>query len=270
MNRGLLLAVLLLLFFPTATLADEADRLFQESIPFMEKRDYKSALELLRRAHQIEPDSPAIVFNLGMTANYTGDFELGITAFRQYRELKPDDNRGLTKLIQSYQGAGLDEQAENVIDELRTRWKAGRLANTPMEKERSFAREIFFQENYQVMAFEFFEPNPETREHTWDFCLLNSEGQQDAMIYVMEDKMASEEIVKQTGQTPYFFNIRWAQGGRKLIGMTKRKPTYAETASIVRRVLNNEKVGPLRSELCLAYSSWGRSLNRNGISIVTP
>ncbi len=245
MNRSLLFSLLLLLFVPTSAFANEADRLFEESLPFLEKRDYKGALDLLRRAHELEPDSPGIVFNFGMASSYTGDFDQGITAFRLYRKLKPDDARGLSKLIQAYQGAGQIDQAEQTIGELRTWWKDGRLASTPMEEEKSFVREVFFEGKYQVMAFEFFEPNPDTRDHAWDFCLLNSEGQQVAMIYVMEDRMASEEIVKQTGQTPYFFNIRWAQGGRKLIGMTKRQPTYSEASAIVRRVLKEENVGPI-------------------------
>ncbi len=100
----------------------------------MERRAYKGALELLRQAQKLEPDSPGIVFNLGMAANYTGDFEQGIAAFRHYRELQPDDPRGLSKLIQAYQGAGLIKQAETTIDDLRTWWREGRLAGAPTWK----------------------------------------------------------------------------------------------------------------------------------------
>lgn len=246
MSRSLLWYVLLFLLAPlTAAFADEADRFFQESLPLMEKRDYSGALELLQRAHQLEPDSPGIVFNLGTAANYTKNFELGVTAFRRYRELKPDDARGLPKLIQAYQGAGQIEQAEKVIDELRTWWKEGKLADTAMQGEKSFLRDVFSEGKYQVLVFEIFEPDTEKREHTWDFCLLNSEGRQVATIFVMEDKLASDEIVRQTGQIPYFFNFRWSQGGGQLIGVTKRRPTYTEASGIVRRVLKEETVGPL-------------------------
>lgn len=245
--RRLLSIFALALLFTLPTVAEDVDELFETGVKFLQKKEYQSALEYLARAHDLAPDEPGIVFNLGFAANLSGNYERGVSAFLRYRELMPQDSRGLTKLIQSYQGLGLEEKAVSVIDELRSWWKAGRLAETPMEKERSFVREIYQEGQYQVMVFEFFEPDLAAREHTWDFCVLDSNGRQVAMYYVMFDLVATEHITAESGNTPVFFNVRWTEGGRSLVGMTERPPTYTEAVSVVRRAMKGEKVGPVIS-----------------------
>lgn len=224
--------------------AQDVDSLMRQGKTRLETQDYAGALEFFRQAFERSPDNPEVVFNTGMAANLSGDFDLGVAAFTRFRELVPDEPRGLTKLIQAYQGAGKDREAEAVIDDLRVWWKDGRLDDTVMAEERSFVREQFQAEGYLVMVFEFFEPNFEEREHTWDFCVLKNGKEQVAMYYVMFDQIASADIVAKTGQTPYFFNVRWSGGGGTLVGMTERKPTYAEAASIVKQSMAGKKVGP--------------------------
>ena len=227
-----------------ATLAQDVESLFEQGAACLEAGDGQGALKYFQQAAELEPNEPGIVYNTGIAASMTGDYTLSIASFSRYRQLVPDDALGLTKLIQAYQGAGQDSEAEQQIAELRRWWKAGKLRDTYIAKERSFLRDRFRVGKYEIMAFEFVEPNHKEREHTWDFCIMEG-TKQVGMIYVMLDEAANEVSGLEDGATPYYFDVRWQGGGGTLVGVTERRPTYAEAAAVVKRALSGEKVGPL-------------------------
>ena len=121
-----------------ATLAQDVESLFEQGAACLEAGDGQGALKYFQQAAELEPNEPGIVYNTGIAASMTGDYTLSIASFSRYRQLVPDDALGLTKLIQAYQGAGQDSEAEQQIAELRRWWKAGKLRDTYIAKERSF------------------------------------------------------------------------------------------------------------------------------------
>ncbi|MEW6278131.1 MAG: tetratricopeptide repeat protein [Candidatus Eremiobacterota bacterium] len=240
--RSISLIVLLVCLVLPAR-GENASSLLAQGNSRMDARDYAGALKFYEQARKLEPDNPAILYNLGLAANFCGRHPAAVDALERYRVLEPGNYLGLTKLIQALEGAGRAREAEARVAELRGWWKSGR---TPeLSTERSFVREQFPVGKHWVVVFEFFEPDFKAREHTWDFMVYDAPGSSDAlaMFYVMYDEAASAAV--ETKKTDlYFFDVRGPGGGRTL-GVAVRKPTYPEARQWMKRAIAGEKIGPV-------------------------
>jgi tetratricopeptide (TPR) repeat protein len=232
-----MLWLLVLLMLVAPVLAQDVNSLFQQATQRAQAKDYPAALKLFDEALKLEPKNAAVLFNAGLAAYMAEDYPAAIGYWERFRQADPGEVRGRTKLVQALQAAGRTADAQAQVQELVKLWKTGGITDKIMVEERSFVRDQFKVGKLQVMAFQFFVPDPKRREHTYDFVVLDEKGERQAMYYFMFDEMASQQ-----GQ--YYFDMRNA-GGRRNIGITPRKPTYEEAAAIVRRVLKGEKLGKL-------------------------
>lgn len=236
--------LLVFLLLAVTCLAQDSEALFQQANAKAAAKDYKAALTLYDEALKATPDNAACLFNAGLAAYLSGDFKRAVSYWEGFRKAAPDEVRGRAKLIQALQASGRNADAEAQVKQLVQLWNTGGVHDPTMVEERSFVRDQFSVGKDDVMAFQFFAPDPKKREHTYDFVVLR-EGKRQAMLYVMFDPVASQQ-----GQ--YYFDMSNAKG-RGNLGITRRKPTYEEAAALVRRVLQGEKVGPL---IDLPGSAW--------------
>ncbi len=64
----------------------------------MARHDYPAAVDGYHRALAIEPDSAAVLNQLGYAETWAGHFDEGVAALRKYRSLRPKDANGLDSL----------------------------------------------------------------------------------------------------------------------------------------------------------------------------
>lgn len=223
-----MLRLLLILVLITPALAGP----FEEANALAAKGKYVEALTLYQKAAEGNPD-PAILYNAGLAAYKIHQFELAADYLSRARQAVPNNPQPLIKLIQTYQALERGAQAELLIEELRTlRRSAPSLAG-----QDTFVREQFTLGGTEVHVFEFFEPNYEERDHTWDFVVKERGGEQ-FTIYLMYDLVTSQVTQKQT----YALDRASTEGGRENLTLFRREPGYQEVRDLVKRVLLGEQL----------------------------
>jgi tetratricopeptide (TPR) repeat protein len=134
---------------------------FQQGADLMEKRQFKEALQYLKKAEKAYPTSPGVLWNLGIANSELGNASEALTDWQKHRKAKPEDWKATAKVIQAHQALGdnraRDREIQGLYD-LRARGK-----DADLRKAQRFCREQFVVAGHRLFAFEYFEPQGERR-----------------------------------------------------------------------------------------------------------
>jgi hypothetical protein len=140
--------------------ADSSDskESFSKAASMMERGQFAEAvpiLESLARHHRTEN----VLWNLGISASEIGAHDKALSAWREYRQLAPDDWRGRAKLIQAHQAVGDLKARDDQRAELLVLWQEGKDAD--LSSQAFYCREQIIEANRRVFVFEYFHPTGE-------------------------------------------------------------------------------------------------------------
>lgn len=242
MKTRLVVVVCLLCVLCGPALAQDARELLEQGNALADRGDPAGALVLYRKALELEPDKPVLLYNAGMAAYLTGQFVESAQLFKRYRVAQPDDWRGLTKLIQAYQAAGDSSSADAAVVELRTWRKAGTSAD--LTRQKAFVRDQFVIDGDRVFVFERFVQGDGDLQRIWEFVLVGSDNKPKRVYYVEFDR-ASTRMAREQGNKDvelHFFDMD-DPSGHTTFGQIDHRPTYAEAAERMKTIISG-KVKP--------------------------
>ena len=110
---------------PSPAQMKEAEKVFKTANELQEKRKYAEALTQYKRALEILPNDPAILFNGGMAAFATKDYGSALEMWKQVKQIDPTDWHARAKLIQVYQALNKSAEREAERAVLFAMWKKG-------------------------------------------------------------------------------------------------------------------------------------------------
>lgn len=164
-----------------------ADAFLERGNGKLKDHDYRGALKEYRAGLGLEPGHPLLLYNAGLAAFFHNQPRLAIQFWTRYREVKPDDYQGLTKLIQAQEAVDNAAAVDRLIGELRERWKSGQDAKLSAEK--FFVRCQFEYRSRHFMVFERFQFDSKNRDHFWDieFSRPNSDDTEGVFSLMFDD-----------------------------------------------------------------------------------
>ena len=200
----------------------------------MEARDFAGALIEYRAGLGLEPQNSSLLFNAGLAAYECQQFDLARTYWKQFHQLKPDDSRGFSKLIQAEQALGNEAAVKTLSAQLR-QW-ASTTKDPRFAKDPFFVRHQFDSSGRHFMVFEHLHPDPNARDHFWDI-VVQKPGLKgnEAMFYLMYDQAAS-----QPDRPMWFLDLRNA-AGRRPITSFDYQPGLNEVVELVKKSVAGEK-----------------------------
>lgn len=150
-----------------------AGKAFAAANTFMEQRRYSEALAQYRLVLAVFPEEPASLFNGGLAAYLTGEFEVAAGFWQRLKTLEPPDWRLRAKLVQVWQALGRFSERDAERTELMNMWQAGEPA--VLHEQVHYCRDQFTVNGKKVMVLEHFELKGE-RALRYVFMVLNEAG----------------------------------------------------------------------------------------------
>lgn len=241
-----------LLFFLYAILATGAENLspevaFRKAVEFTKASQYAEAIPLLLIAYNAYPENENILWNLGIASAEINASSEALKYWLSYRKLKPQDWRGLAKLIQTYQALGdMDarDRERSALFELR-RFS---LPDSEISKVEYFCREQMIIAKKKTFAYEFFEPKGK-RPIFLMFVFPSISGAEEFRI-TLGSYDSTNQIAWETGslsKDKRLYHIdRSDRSGHSTYGFYESKPSYETVRTMVNEILNDQ-VKPLSS-----------------------
>ena len=231
---------------PSPAQMKEAEKVFKTANELQEKRKYAEALTQYKRALEILPNDPAILFNGGMAAFATKDYGSALEMWKQVKQIDPTDWHARAKLIQVYQALkkGAERDAERA--ELFAMWKKGEPAELKQQFE--YCRDQFEVNGKRVMAFEHFELKG-NRALRYVFSILDkTEEAEEFRIslgsYDMTNNIWREmkDPKPKDGERLFHLDGYFKGGGHATYGMyPPPEPTYDQIRAIVVKILEGQE-----------------------------
>ena len=159
---------------PSPAQIAEAEKAFNTANEFQEKRKFAEALIHYKRALAILPNDPAVLFNGGMAAFATKDFNSALDMWKKLKTVDPTDWHARAKLIQAYQALNKTAERDAERAELFAMWKKGEPAE--LKEQIEYCREQFEVNGKRIMAFEHFELKG-NRALRYVFSILDETGE---------------------------------------------------------------------------------------------
>lgn len=218
----------------------EVDIAFDKGNKLMEQNKPAEALTHYKKALAILPKHPAILFNGGMAAFGSKDFNTALDLWKQMKAVEPKDWQLRSKLIQTYQALGKTAERDAERAELFDMWKKGEPAE--LQKEVEYCREQFEVNGVKVMAFEHFELKGE-RALRYVFSILDKTGQAEDWRISLGSYNMTNSIWRATRKpTPkederLFHLDGYFKGGHATYAMLFPEPTYDEVRARVVKIL---------------------------------
>lgn len=251
--RKLLVAVLLIhlgLIFANAQTNKEysneeiekVEKIFQAANDLMEQRKFAEALAKYQEGLAITPDSAGMLYNGGLAAFQTKQFDTALTLWKKLKDIDKEDWQVRAKIIQVYQNLGKTAERDKERTELFDLRKAGKVKT--LNEADFYVREQTEIANRRLMIFEHFELKG-SRALRYVFHVLGNDGKSEYRISLgsydttnniwreMEKKKGDERLFHLDG---YFQN-----GGHATYGMFPKEPTYDETREMVVKILEKQQ-----------------------------
>jgi tetratricopeptide (TPR) repeat protein len=227
--------------------AAKVGMIFDAANALMEQSKYAEALVRYKEALALAPDESALLFNGGLAAYQSKDFETAASLWQHLTKVDASDWHARAKLIQAYQALGKLPERDAARAELFKKWQSGE--NAELSKQFEYCREQFEVNKYKVMAFEYFELKGD-RALRYVFSILNESGDdEDFRIslgsYELDNAIWRETTKPEPKPGERLFHLDgYFKWGHATYGMFAREPSYEEMRSSVVKILE-DKVKPV-------------------------
>lgn len=212
---------------------------FAHVVELLNAHKSAEALVILEDLSKTYP-TPAVYWNLGLSAAEVGDNHKALQAWLSYREVHPNNWQVRAKLVQTYQALGDLAARDQARADLFALWQAG--TDKQLNSEPIFCREQFKQDGRKVMVLEYFNPSG-PRQVVYSFVVLQESGQQDFKIS-LGSYDRTNQIALELGQRPsdkriYHLDL-YRANLHETHGMYLGQPSYDETRLAVVNVLSRK------------------------------
>ena len=219
--------------------ADPTEK-FRQANQFVEQHRYREALLLYQVADQEEPNTPNILWNLGIAAQYCSDWDSALKAWTTLRSLEPENWKVRARLIQVYQGAGQSAERDREISELLSY----RQANPGKVDEPKFCREQFQLGQKYVLAYENFDFTGQRRVR-YLFVVADADSGKKKFVLSLGSYDFDTDFARESGQIKADQRIYhldyYADKEHRTYAMVVGDPGYEQTRKWVVEILNNQK-----------------------------
>ena len=219
----------------------KVEQAFERGNKLMEQRKPAEALTHYKQALAIIPKNPALLFNGGMAAYGSKDFNTALDLWKQMKAVAPADWQLRAKLIQTYQALGKTAERDAERTELFAMWKKGDLKD-----QFHYCREQFEVNGKKVMAFEHFELQG-PRGLRYVFSILDATEQNEDWRISLGSYDITNDIWRETrnpkpkeGERLFHLDGYFKGGGHATYGMYFPEPTYDETRGFVVKILEGK------------------------------
>lgn len=231
-----------------AQLSDEdiarIEKAFEAANALMEQHKYAEALARYKEALALEPDATGPLFNGGLAAYQSKDFNTAAELWRRLKKIDPSDWQARAKLIQAYQALGKLPERDAERAELMALWKSG---NDPeLAKEFEFCRDQFEVNKLKVMAFEHFELKGD-RALRYVFSILNENGNAEDFRISLGSYEMTNAIWRETtkpepkpGERLFHLDGYFKGGSHATYGMFAPEPSYDQMRVRVIQILEGK------------------------------
>lgn len=217
----------------------KSDSLFNMGNDLMEQRKYLEALIKYKEGLAVTPDSTGLLYNGGLAAFETKDYELAIKLWTQLKRLEPSDMQVRSKLVQTFQAGEKFEERDRErkeLFELRRSGKGEGLANNDF-----YVREQVEIAGKKVMIFEHFELKGD-RAVKYVFYVLNNDGKTEYKIsmgsYALTNGLWRATAKPTPAENERLFHLDgYYSWGHATFGMYPKEPTYDEIRKIVKEII---------------------------------
>lgn len=225
------------------------EKAFDAANALMEQHKYAEALARYKEALALEPDATGPLFNGGLAAYQSKDFNTAAELWLRLKKIDPSDWHARAKLIQAYQALSKLPERDAERAELFGIWKSGN--NPELSKQVEYCREQFEVGKSKVMAFEHFELKGD-RALRYVFSILKESGDaEDYRIslgsYDMTNAVWRETTKPKPKPGERLFHLDgYFEWGHATYGMFAPEPSYEQVRSSVVKILE-EKIKPVSS-----------------------
>lgn len=222
----------------------KVEQAFENGNKLMEQRKHAEALTQYKQGLALVPRNAALLFNGGMAAFGSNDFNTALDLWKQMKAVEPSDWQVRTKLIQTYQALGKTAERDAERTELFAMWKKGE----PKElKDRThYCREQFEVNGKKVLAFEHFELTG-NRALRYVFTILDATEEAEDWRISLGSYDITNNIWRETrnpkpkeGERLFHLDGYYKNGGHATFGMYFPEPTYDETRAFVVKILEGK------------------------------
>lgn len=211
---------------------NQIEKLFEEQ-KFAEAKDL--AVKLLEQ----DKDNTDLLYNGGLAAYLSGDYQTAGKLWRRLKELDGEDLQLRGKLVQAYEASGETELRDAEIAELHKVYEAGK--DTLYKENSFFIRDQFTTNGIRIMVFEYFDLSID-RAIKWKFMVLSGEGKTDYVIS-LGSYASTNAVIKESsnsGDGVRFFHLDgYFNGGRThyTYSFYEGLPKYEEIKETVKGII---------------------------------
>lgn len=233
-------------FAQTPSPADIAkvEKAFETANKLMEERKPAEALTYYKQALVILPKDSTLLFNGGMAAFASKDFQTALDLWKQMKEVEPADWHLRAKLIQAYQALGKTAERDAERAELFAMWNKGEPKE--LKEQDEYCREQFEVNGQKVMVFEQFELKGD-RALRYVFSILDATEQAEAWRISLGSYKFTNAVWRETtkpkpkeGERLFHLDGYFKSGTHATYGMYHPEPTYDETRAFVVKILEGK------------------------------
>ena len=222
----------------------KAEQAFENGNKLMEQRKHAEALVQYKQALAIVPKNRVLLFNGGMAAFGSKDFNTALDLWTQVKAIEPSTWQVRTKLIQAYQALGKTAERDAERTELFAMWKKGE--SQELKARGYYCREQFEVNGKKVLAFEHFELKG-PRALRYVFTILDATEEAEDWRISLGSYDVTNNVWRETrdpkpkeGERLFHLDGYYKNGGHATFGMYFPEPTYEETRAYVVKILEGK------------------------------
>ena len=174
---------------------------FEAGIEMAEAKKHREAIAFFLIANQAQPDSVGVLWNLGISSAEIGEHREALKYWQAFRKQRPQEWRGLAKLVQTYQALGdiaaRDRERAALIEQYKNAPPQSDLGRTEM-----FCREQMVIAGRKVLGFEYFAPQGERRVFYAFIVVSEADGNQEDFRLSLGSYDATTQIAWEMGSLP--------------------------------------------------------------------
>lgn len=219
----------------------KVQKAFETANGFMEAGNNADALKHYKEALAIMPGDPSLLYNGGMAAFNTKEFETALDLWKRLKTVDPIDGQARSKLVQVYQALNKLPERDKERDELFELWKSKK--DKEFSAREFYCREQFEASGYKIVVFEHFElKGPRGLRYAF---MMSKPETDDFKISLGSYDITSNIWRETTKPTPkegerLFHLDGYFKNGHATYGMYHPAPTYDETRNIVIKILEGK------------------------------
>jgi tetratricopeptide (TPR) repeat protein len=217
----------------TTTPPADLQAAFSRAAELVDSGHYAEALPLLKDLASQLPQSPGVLWNLGLAAAQSGDERLALEAYSRYHQLAPGERRGFYKLIQTYQALGQLKERDQVREQLIAYRNA--LPSSERDRLAFYVRDQFDVGGQHFMVLEYFEPKSPMRLY-YKFTSVDSSHKAiyDFTLTSGDSETTAVRQLGHIGADDRLYGLDKNEHGKSTVyGLMKSLPSYDEVRSRV-------------------------------------